>query len=163
MLPLWARCGQTAPPTGLTSLWRSADSEPRAVEVIAGVLLALFDLSGADALERGERAARGEGVIQTWIIGTGVNFSPILQLPSLSVTLITRACPSTSGVKHKLSWMCHCMSAPPISGTVSSVDPVGNMNIAETSVRSSPRTSYTSDSGKSGSRTLPSSMRSQLM
>ena len=40
-----------------------------------------------------------------------------------------------SSVKQRLSWMCHCVSGPPMSGTVSSVDPGFNMNIADSSTR----------------------------
>ena len=52
--------------------------------------------------------------------------------------------------------MCHCVSGPPSSGTVSSVVPGSAMYMAgdERACRP-PGTWYTSDSGRSGSRTTP--------
>ena len=54
--------------------------------------------------------------------------------------------------------MCHCVSDPPTSGTVSSVAPGSSMYIAATSFFSPVFRfgSYTSDSGWSGSRMRPS-------
>src|SRR3546814_18230794 len=98
------------------------------------------------------KGPHGCGTIHTWIIGTGSNFTNGgLHPPSPSVRPAT--CPS--GVKHRLSWLCHWVSAPPSGGVLSSVVPGAALYLAATSYFLPPRTLSPRDPGRIGSPPFP--------
>ena len=88
------------------------------MDVVARLGLAGLDLAAADALEGGERSARlldDPDVHLGAVIGLATSGG--LQVPSALVMPRTFQL-SGSLVKHRLLWMCHWVSGPPMSGTV---------------------------------------------
>ena len=113
------------------------------MHVIAVLGLPLGHLAGTHTFEGSERTALGQ--------------------PPLELVM-----PATLGaapvVKHRLSWMCHCMSAPPMSGTLSRATVSGSMYMALTSFfEPSGCGWYTRLSGRAGSRVSLSLIQSQWM
>ena len=115
-------------------------SEIRTVGPIKALALAGHDFVWLDM----EHAMFGWETIQTWIMGVSPPFtSPLVQSAPGARSPATRPL----GVKHRLSWMCHCISFPPTSGVLASVVPGSAMNMAATNVFLPLRISNTSDSG----------------
>ena len=127
-----ARCGCAQVAAHLTR--RSpGSSSPLAVGVVAQPLLAV-ERSARRRRPRARRTARTGSGRSTRGSSATARACAARAGTCRRRRRVRATCGATgSVVKHRLSWMCHCISAPPRSGTSVERDRLGSMYIADTS------------------------------